>query len=243
MNAAGVGHLVFSSTCATYGIPRQVPIDECHLQRPISPYGQSKLLAELAIHDHGLRHGLRWVILRYFNAAGLDPERDYASQREPAFRLIPRVLQTAAGFRNYLEVYGDSHPTEDGTAVRDYVHVKDLAAAHGSALHYLLGGGESRAFNLGNGTGYSVKQVIQAATRQTGKPLDFQIRPIRAGDPPKLVANAGAASSILNWRPQFPNLDEILRTSWKWYLQNQNRRSSVPKKNSTPPPLAKAAGS
>ncbi|MBM3810302.1 MAG: UDP-glucose 4-epimerase GalE [Acidimicrobiia bacterium] len=227
MEKTGVRNLVFSSTCATYGVPRSVPVSESHPQRPISPYGQSKLLAEVAVREFGLRGVLNWVVLRYFNAAGLDPERDYSSQNEPDFRIIPRVLQTAAGLRPALDLYGENHETPDGTAVRDFVHVTDLAKAHALSLEYLLGGGESRAFNLGSGHGYSVREVIESARRVTGRQVPYRGLERRLGDPPALVADIGAAESVLGWKSSYRELDEIVETSWRWYAAGMEPQAAA----------------
>ncbi len=221
MCAHGVDHLVFSSTCATYGNPEHLPIDETHPQRPINPYGHSKLVVEGILNNFDAAYGLRSVTLRYFNAAGADPNGEIGESHHPETHLIPLVIQTALGQRPALEVYGIDYPTSDGTAVRDYIHVTDLASAHLSALRYLLGGGPTTALNLGVGHGHSVLEVIDAVERVTGAHVPVIERPRRAGDPPALVADATRARSLLNWRPEHSQLDEIVATAWKWLRRAQ----------------------
>jgi UDP-glucose-4-epimerase GalE len=216
MRAHGVGRLVFSSTCATYGEPQRLPIDETHPQHPINPYGHTKLFVEGMLAGFGAAHGFRSVALRYFNAAGADPGGEIGENHDPETHLIPLVILTALGHRPALEVYGTDYPTPDGTAVRDYVHVTDLASAHVLALRYLLDGGASTALNLGVGHGYSVREVIEAAERITGATVSVVERPRRAGDPPALIADAGRARATLGWRPEHSHLDEIVATAWTW---------------------------
>lgn len=213
--AAGVKHFVFSSTCATYGEPVRVPIDETHPQQPTNPYGWSKLMLEkvLAAYDHA--YGLKYVALRYFNAAGAIPER--GEDHEPETHIIPNVLGAARGRLPYVSVFGGDYPTPDGTAVRDYIHVADLGSAHILALDHLRGGGVSECINLGNGQGYSVMEVIEAARRVTGRTIEAKIEPARPGDPSRLVADASKARRVLNWQPQYADLETIIRTAWEWH--------------------------
>ena len=211
---AGVRRFVFSSTCATYGEPVRVPIDEQHPQSPTNPYGWSKLIMEkaLAAYDHA--YGLKYVALRYFNAAGATTTR--GEHHDPETHLIPNVLSAALGQLPFVSVFGGEFPTPDGTAIRDYVHVTDLCSAHVLALEHLRRGGNSEAINLGNGQGYSVKEVIEAARRVTGCQIETRIEPARPGDPSRLVADAQKARLVLGWRPQFPELESIVRTAWEW---------------------------
>jgi UDP-arabinose 4-epimerase len=216
MRETGIKSMVFSSTCATYGIPDKVPIAEDSPQRPVNPYGESKLMIERALHWHGLAHGVAHVALRYFNAAGADPEGEAGELHEPETHLIPLVLHAALGQRPEIEIYGTDYPTPDGTAIRDYIHVSDLADAHVRALGYLERGGASTALNLATGRGYSVREVIAAAERVTGHRVPGREVGRRAGDPPALVADATRARELLGWTPRFSDLDTIIATAWKW---------------------------
>jgi UDP-glucose 4-epimerase len=208
--------IVFSSTCATYGIPQEIPITENHPQNPINPYGQCKLVVEKALQDYSRAYGLKYAALRYFNAAGADPEGKIGEWHDPETHLIPLVLDVASGKRAQVDIYGTDYDTPDGTCIRDYIHVMDLAQAHKLAMEYLAQGGESTAFNLGNGKGFSVKEVVETARRVTGKTIKTCNCPRRAGDPPVLVGSADKARNILKWRPQYDSLDEIVRTAWGW---------------------------
>jgi len=212
--AAGVKRVVFSSTCATYGEPEQIPISETCPQWPKNPYGWSKLILEqlLASYDHA--YGLKFVALRYFNACGATEKR--GEHHEPESHLIPNVLAAATGEKPELSVFGDTYPTPDGTCVRDYVHISDLADAHIRALDYLRRGGKSEFINLGTGHGYSVMQVIEATRQVTGKPVPFRIEGPRPGDPAKLVADAARAGSVLGWKPVRSDLLSILKTQLEW---------------------------
>jgi UDP-glucose 4-epimerase len=219
MRAAGVRMFVFSSTCATYGMPQSIPIAEDHPQRPVNPYGATKLAVERMLSDFGAAYGLRSIAFRYFNAAGADPDGEIGEIHDPETHLIPLVLQTALGRRAAVEVFGTDYPTADGTAVRDYIHVSDLAEAHVLGLRRLEEGGESDVFNLGNGNGFSVRTVIEAAERVTGKRVAWNAGPRRAGDPHALVGSAIKARKILGWAPRFAELETILETAWRWELK------------------------
>jgi UDP-arabinose 4-epimerase len=208
--------LVFSSTCATYGHPQHPQIDETHPQHPINPYGASKLMIERMLQDFHTAHGLRSIVLRYFNAAGADPDGDIGEAHDPETHLIPLVLDVALGRRARITLYGDDYPTPDGTCIRDYIHVTDLAQAHVLALHALERGATYTAYNLGNGQGFSVREVIQKAEQITNRPIPLQIGPRRAGDPPRLVADARRIRHDLGWTPQWPDLHSLLDTAWRW---------------------------
>jgi UDP-glucose-4-epimerase GalE len=215
--AAGVRVFVLSSSCATYGEPERIPIAEDTPQRPVNPYGRSKLVAEQVLADLAAASpGFRPVFLRYFNAAGCDPEGELGEDHEPETHLVPNAIRAALGRRESLEVYGDDYPTPDGTCVRDYVHVVDLAAAHVLALEYAAQGGAHRAFNLGNGRGFSVEQVVDAVRRVSGTDFEVAVKPRRPGDPPVLVAAAERARGELGWRPQLDDLDTIVGTAFEW---------------------------
>jgi UDP-glucose-4-epimerase GalE len=217
MRDHGIGKLIFSSTCATYGTPQQLPIVETTAQRPINPYGMSKLMVEHMLHDFGAAHGLKWVALRYFNASGADPDNEIGEDHDPETHLIPLVLDAASGRREHITVFGTQHATPDGTCLRDYIHVTDLADAHVKALQALDAGMESCAINLGNGQGHSVREVIDAAARVTGTDIPVRLGEARAGDPPALISDASLAAEKLGWKPQIADLDEIIRTAWAWH--------------------------
>jgi UDP-arabinose 4-epimerase len=217
MHATEVRHMVFSSTCATYGVPLQVPINEDHPQIPVNPYGESKLFVEKALHWHGVAHGLRSVALRYFNAAGADPDTEIGEDHTPETHLIPLVIQTALGQRPHVDIYGTDYPTPDGTAVRDYIHVSDLAGAHVKALDYLLAENNSTALNLGTGRGYSVQEVISAVSAHAGRPVPARRSARRAGDPPALVADPARARQVLEWVPHHSTMEQIVATAWRWH--------------------------
>ncbi len=213
---SGVNQVVFSSTCATYGIPEGRPIAEEHPQRPVSPYGESKLFVERVLHWYAQAYGLRWVILRYFNAAGADPQGEIGEQHDPETHLIPRVIQAALGCLPEIEIFGSDYDTPDGTAVRDYIHVSDLADAHVLALQHLLCGGPNCALNLGTGRGHSVREVIDTVEKLSGRKVRVRMQPRREGDPPVLVARSSLAMNLLNWIPRQSNLDTIVRTALRW---------------------------
>jgi UDP-arabinose 4-epimerase len=217
MLAAGVPHIVFSSTCATYGTPEVVPIAEDAPQRPINPYGETKLMVERMLHWYGNAYGLKSCSLRYFNAAGADPDGEIGEDHDPETHLIPLVLDAALGRRPFLEIYGSDYATPDGTAIRDYIHVQDLADAHVRAISYLREGGDSTALNLGTGHGHSVREVVDAAERISGRPVPRRMVGRRAGDPPALVADPRRARTVLGWEPKISDLDSILATAWAWH--------------------------
>lgn len=216
MVRAGVKHFIFSSTAAVYGDPVYVPIDEKHPKAAINPYGRSKWMVEQVLEDFDRAYGLKSACLRYFNAAGADPEGQLGERHEPETHLLPLILQAASGRRENITVYGRDYDTPDGTCIRDYVHVVDLVAAHALAVDYLLAGGASTAFNLGNGQGFSVQEVIDTARRVTGQPIAVNDASRRAGDPPRLVADPHRAYSVLGWRPQFASLEQIVAHAWAW---------------------------
>lgn len=209
-----VRQFVFSSSCATYGEPEYVPLDEKHPQRPTSPYGWTKLFVEQILSDYRESFGLRFVALRYFNACGATDTR--GEQHEPETHLIPLILEAAAGKRPHISVFGDDYATPDGTAIRDYIHVSDISQAHLLALKHLQHNGESEFINLGNGLGYSVMDVIEAARRVTGQSIEAKVEARRPGDPSRLIANAAKANSVLGWRPRVTELDSIISSAWNW---------------------------
>ncbi len=225
MRGAGVKRIVFSSTCAVYGIPAVIPIEEAAPTAPLSPYGESKLMVEKMLQWEGICHGLSWVALRYFNAAGCDADGEIGEDHSPETHLIPSLLEAAQGGRTACEIYGTDYPTPDGTCIRDYIHVTDLAGAHVKALKYMEGGGPSIALNLGTGHGYSVREVVEAAGRAAGRPIPVVNRERRPGDPPMLVAAAERARQVLGWTPSHSSLDNILGTAWRW--QEQKSRSTA----------------
>jgi len=217
---AGVRRFVFSSTCATYGEPKEIPIRETTPPWPKNPYGWSKLMMEQVLASYDLAHSLKFVALRYFNASGAT-ER-LGEFHEPESHLVPNVLAAASGENAELSVFGHDYPTPDGTAIRDYVHVADLADAHILALAYLRDGGKSDFINLGTGRGYSVLEVIASARKVTGRPIPIKKGPRRAGDPAQLVADASKAQAVLGWKPVQSDMDTILLSQWEWRARNQN---------------------
>ena len=214
---SGIRRVIFSSTCATYGIPEALPIPESHPQRPVSPYGESKLFVERAIHWYGEAYGLRWVALRYFNAAGADPDGEIGEEHNPETHLIPLTIEAAGDSHFALSIYGADYDTADGTAIRDYIHVADLADAHVGALQYLKEGGPSRAFNLGTGCGHSVWEVVKKVEEVSGRKVRTRECARRAGDPPVLIAKAAEAAVELGWRDRRSDLDTIVSTAWRWH--------------------------
>lgn len=217
MQDAGVQAIVFSSSCATYGLPGATLIDESHPQVPLSPYGESKLFIERALASYGKAYSLRSVSLRYFNAAGADPAGDVGEWHVPETHIIPLLLQTVLRQRDHFKIFGADYPTPDGSAVRDFIHVSDLAEAHIGALEYLLNNGPSTALNLGTGRGYSVKEIVAAVESITGEEVPIRTLDRRPGDAPHLVANPALASRMLGWNPLYSGLDTIIRTAWDWY--------------------------
>jgi UDP-glucose 4-epimerase len=213
----GVKRMVFSSTCATYGNPVEIPITENHVQNPISPYGKGKLMVENILSDYSQAYNLKYVSLRYFNAAGADPDTEIGEEHDPETHLIPLILDAASGKRDNINIFGTDYSTEDGTCIRDYIHVTDLADAHLKALKYLENGGNSDYFNLGNGSGFSVKEVIEEAKKITGKEIVAVEIERRAGDPPILVGSSEKIRSVLNWEPKYSDLSIIIETAWKWH--------------------------
>jgi UDP-glucose 4-epimerase len=223
MCAHGVDKFIFSSTAAIFGEPGYSPIDEAHPKRPINPYGWSKLMVEQALADYDRAYGLKSVCLRYFNAAGAHPDGLLGERHDPETHLIPLVLQAASGRRPNVTVFGRDYDTPDGTCIRDYVHILDLAEAHWLALQYLQSSGETSAFNLGNGNGYSVSEVIQAAGRVSGETIAIQEGRRRPGDPARLVANANKIKAELGWRPVHTGLDAIVEHAWRWECSRMPR--------------------
>ncbi len=215
--------LVFSSTCAVYGNPLYIPIDETHPKNPINPYGKSKLAVEMMLEDFSQAYGLKYVSLRYFNAAGADIEGEIGEWHEPEPHLIPNVLDVALRVKEYVEIFGTDYDTKDGTCIRDFIHVEDLADAHVLALKYAMGGEDSTAFNLGTGKGYSVKEIISIVEKVTGRKVKTKESPKRPGDPPILVADPSYAMRVLGWKPKY-NIYHIVESAWAWHkkLRVQN---------------------
>lgn len=216
MAAEGVRLFVFSSTCATYGEPVETPISESHPQRPINSYGESKLAVERALPHFERAHGIHSVALRYFNASGADPDGEIGEDHSPEIHIIPRAIEAATGGRG-LQVFGDDYPTPDGTCLRDYIHVSDLADAHVKALQAIADTGTSRIYNLGTGHPHSVREVIETVERVTGHQVPWTLAPRREGDPAVLYAAAGKAQGELKWTPRFADLDAIVSTAWRWH--------------------------
>lgn len=217
---AGVRRFVFSSSCAVYGEPESIPIAEDHPQRPTNPYGWSKFMLERALQWYDRAYDLKFVSLRYFNAAGATAR--HGEIHEPETHLIPTVLRAAEGRIPFVSIYGTTYPTPDGTAIRDYIHVADLATAHLQALRYLRSGGRSECLNLGTGRGYSVLEVIETARRITGRPIPTEYAPPRPGDPSQLVADATRARLLLGWEPARSDLETIIRSAWQWQLSHRD---------------------
>lgn len=224
MLGQGVNRLIFSSSCATYGIPDTVPITESDAQRPINPYGMSKLVVERILSDFEVAHGLQWIALRYFNAAGADPHNETGEDHDPETRIIPLVLAAADRQTEPVTVFGSDYDTPDGTCIRDYIHVTDLADAHVKALDALFAGEVSQALNLGTGAGCSVMQVIQAARTATGLDVPYRFDARREGDPAILVADPSRARAVLNWQPSHSSIGEIVETAWRWHLKKKARQ-------------------
>ena len=216
MVAHDVKYLIFSSTAAVYGNPEYTPIDEKHSMKPINPYGKSKLMVEQVLEDYDKAYGLKSVSLRYFNAAGADPECELGERHVPETHLIPLILQAASGRRDSIKIFGRDYNTPDGTCIRDYIHITDLCTAHLTALGFIQNSDHSTAFNLGNGNGFSVKEVIDTAKRVTGKDFSVIDMPRRDGDPAVLVANSSLAQELLDWHPGYADLDLIIKHAWHW---------------------------
>ncbi len=222
MIASSIKQFVFSSTCATYGVPHTVPITEDHPQNPINPYGATKLMVERILQDFDVAYGLKSVYFRYFNAAGADPAGLLGEDHNPETHLLPLVLMAALGKRDSVSIFGTDYPTPDGTCIRDYIHVTDLADAHILGLEYLLKGGNTSVFNLGNGQGFSVKEAIDTARSVTGREIKVVMSDRRPGDPPILVGSSDKARNILGWEPKYPALKEILIHAWNWHQQRHS---------------------
>ena len=217
MVAHGVDKIVFSSTAATYGEPERIPILESDATRPTNCYGETKLAMEQMMKWTGVAHAMRYVALRYFNACGAHISGAIGEAHNPETHLVPIILQVPNGQRDHVSIFGDDYPTKDGTCVRDYIHVTDLAQAHILALDYLLKGGDNNVFNLGNGVGFTVKEVIDVARSVTGHPIPAQIAPRRAGDPAQLIASSEKAIKVLGWKPKYNDLSTIVATAWAWH--------------------------
>ena len=222
-----VKNIVFSSTCATYGYPDSLPIVEDMVQSPVNPYGQTKLCIEKMLYDYDCAYGLKSIILRYFNAAGADPEGQIGEDHDPECHLIPLVLDVALGKREKITILGNDYATQDGTCVRDYVHIADLASAHWLALDYLIKHEESNLFNLGIGTGFSVKQVIAAAQKVSGVAISIAQESRRSGDPDILVADAMKARDILGWKPEYTQIEEVIEHAWQWHKSRFSSKNSL----------------
>lgn len=215
---SNVKNFVFSSTCASYGDPLQIPIDENHPQKPVNPYGWSKFMTERILESYDAAYGLKFVALRYFNAAGATEK--CGEHHDPETHLIPNVLFAADGKLPFVSVYGDDYDTPDGTCIRDYIHIADLGDAHFRALKYLENGGDSSKINLGNGLGFSVLEVIETARKVTGKLIEIEFKPRRVGDPDRLIANATKAKEVLGWQPKYAELEQIIESAWNWKIKN-----------------------
>ena len=222
MRNCGVDKFIFSSTCATYGMPEEIPISEDHPQNPINPYGRTKLMIEWMLQDFSKAYGLHFVSLRYFNAAGADPDAEIGEDHDPETHLIPLILDAALGKRTHLEIFGTDYDTADGTCIRDYIHVTDLADAHLRALEHLFKDGQNEAFNLGNGHGFSVREVIDAAMEVTGRKIPCRESQRRAGDPPILIGSSKKIKQTLGWKPVYGEIREIIRTAWQWQKKYRN---------------------
>ena len=219
MRDCGVGRIVFCSTAVVYGTPTVCPIPEEAVTAPINPYGHSKMMVERILADNGAAYGLAWMALRYFNAAGADPEGEVGERHDPETHLIPLVLDVAAGVRPVLSMFGDDYPTPDGTCVRDYIHVWDLARAHLSSLDRLSAGGASQAVNVGTGVGVSVAEIIGTARQVTGRPIPVKVSPRRAGDAPTLVSDPARANRLLDWRPAFGDITDVIWHAWRFVFR------------------------
>lgn len=216
-----VNNFIFSSSCATYGTPIRLPLDESHPQDPVSPYGETKYFIERILHSYHRAYGLRYCSLRYFNAAGASLDGSIGESHEPETHLIPRILGTVTGRFEKIAIFGNDYPTPDGTCLRDYIHVEDLASAHRRALQWIWEHNTGEAFNLGTGKAYSVKQILETARKITGGIIPIETAPRRPGDPPELLADPGKAERVLEWRPAHSDLETIIKTAWEWEKQRK----------------------
>lgn len=219
---SNIKYFIFSSSAAVYGVPDSVPIIEEHNKNPINPYGNSKLMVENILTDFNVAYGLNFISLRYFNAAGCDPDGLLGERHDPETHLIPLVLQAASGKRKNIQVFGTDYDTSDGTCVRDYIHVCDLCEAHIKSMQYIMNGGKSQSINLGNGSGFSVKQIIETAKKVTKRDFEVVFKGRRAGDPSSLVADSSKARELLNWKPKYANLEEIIAHAWNFEEKYSN---------------------
>lgn len=222
MRDAGIMKIVFSSTAATYGEPKRLPVEEDDATSPSNAYGETKLSMEKMIKWADLAHGIKFVSLRYFNVAGAHPTAVIGEDHQPETHLIPLILQVPLGQREKISIYGDDYDTPDGTCIRDYIHITDLTDAHYRALEHLRGGGESSVYNLGSGTGFSVKEMIEAARRVTGHPIPAEVTSRRVGDPARLIASSSKAKAELGWTPKHDDVEEIIASAWAWHQKNPN---------------------
>lgn len=220
MVRSGCNNLIFSSTAALFGNPEYTPIDENHPQVPINPYGRSKWMVEQILYDYDHAYSLKSISLRYFNAAGAAPDGSLGERHDPETHLIPLVLKTASGQRSHINIFGDDYETDDGTCIRDYIHIMDLCDAHLLALDHLTEKKRSGSYNLGNGDGFSVREVIAVSEEVTGKAIPTQVAPRRTGDPARLVANSSKAMEELGWRPHYTGLKQIISDAWSWHKNN-----------------------
>jgi UDP-glucose-4-epimerase GalE len=223
--ASSCRQIVFSSSCATYGLPSRLPLREEDTQAPVNPYGATKLIVERMLGEAEAAHGIRHVTLRYFNAAGADPDGELGELHEPETHLIPLVLFAAMGLVPCVRILGGDYPTHDGTCIRDYIHVSDLADAHVAAVAWLASGKPSRSFNLGNGQGFSVADVVRTSEKVTGRRIRSQMGPRRLGDPPSLISDSSKARELLGWRPRFPELEQQIDHAWKWFTHEMPKLS------------------
>jgi len=217
MREFNISYFIFSSTCATYGTPNIIPIPESHKQNPINSYGRTKLIVEQMLKDYSDAYDLKYAALRYFNAAGADPETEIGEWHEPETHLIPLILEVALGKRDFITIYGDDYDTKDGTCIRDYIHIFDIVDAHIKALEYLIKNDKSVIVNLGNGNGYSVLDIINASKKITNLDIPTKIGERREGDAISLIGDATKARTILNWKPQYQDINVIIETAWKWH--------------------------
>jgi UDP-glucose 4-epimerase len=221
-----IPNFIFSSSCATYGEPVEIPISEKHPQNPINPYGRTKLMVEQVLDDYQSAYGLNYSALRYFNAAGADPDGEIGEDHSPETHLIPLVLQTALGQREVINIFGDDFPTRDGSCIRDYIHIADLASAHLLALERLLNGLPGGKYNLGNGDGVTVKEVVSTASRVVGKDITSKVIERRPGDPATLIGSSEKAKKELGWKPQYGDLNKIIETAWDWHRNHPHGYNS-----------------